>query len=181
MRNESCLNYFIQYRHLNVCNLAHFSRRSQKVFCEAVPQASEPCALVDIMMVASFIGFMTQTGDPTGSGKGGQSIYGEPYPDEIRSTFKFNNRGLVAFANSGSDSNRSQFFITYAATPHLNSKYTIFGRVIDGAENGTLDAIERVPSGTQKEGFRPKHDILLKYITIHSNPIASKIVRDNYV
>ncbi|TIA89640.1 hypothetical protein E3P99_01984 [Wallemia hederae] len=171
-----------------ICHAAYVSRGPQKVFCEAVPQASENflalCAsgyYDGCKFHRNIKGFMTQTGDPTGSGKGGQSIYGEPYPDEIRSTLKFNGRGLVAFANSGSDSNRSQFFITYGATPHLNTKYTIFGRVIDGAENGTLDAIERVPSGTQKEGFRPKHDIILKSTTIHSNPIAMKIVKDNYV
>lgn len=159
-----------------------------EVFCEAVPQASENflslCAsgYYDACKFHRNIkGFMVQTGDPTGTGKGGQSVYGEPYPDEVRSTLKFNNRGLVAFANSGPDSNRSQFFITYGPAGHLNTKYTIFGRVIDGAENSTLDAIERVPAGTQKEGWRPKNDIILNNVTIHANPIAMQRVENSYV
>jgi len=113
-------------------------------------------------------GFMIQTGDPSGSGKGGQSIWGKPFSDEIRSTLKFNARGVVAMANNGPDSNKSQFFITYSKQPHLDGKYTIFGKVIDGADS-TLDAMERVPV-TNKN--RPLTEIKLTHITIHANPIA---------
>ena len=56
--------------------------------------------------------FMIQTGDPTGTGKGGQSIWGQPFADEIRSTLKFNNRGILAMANAGLDTNKSQFFVS---------------------------------------------------------------------
>jgi len=111
---------------------------------------------------------MIQTGDPSGSGKGGQSIWGKPFSDEIRSTLKFNARGVVAMANNGPDSNKSQFFITYSKQPHLDGKYTIFGKVIDGADS-TLDAMERVPV-TNKN--RPLTEIKLTHITIHANPIA---------
>lgn len=55
--------------------------------------------------------FMIQTGDPAGTGKGGQSIWGRPFADEIRSTLKFNARGILAMANSGADTNKSQFFV----------------------------------------------------------------------
>jgi len=114
-------------------------------------------------------GFMVQTGDPTGTGKGGQSIWGQPFADEIRSTLKFNNRGILAMANAGLDTNKSQFFVTYTKQPHLEGKYTIFGRVIDGADS-TLDAMERVPVN---EKHRPTHEIRLKGVTIHANPIAN--------
>ncbi|KAG6857413.1 Peptidyl-prolyl cis-trans isomerase cyp10 [Tephrocybe sp. NHM501043] len=111
---------------------------------------------------------MTQTGDPTGQGKGGQSIWGKPFSDEIRSTLKFNARGVVAMANSGPDTNKSQFFITYSKQPHLDGKYTIIGKVIDGVDS-TLDAMERVPVNNKN---RPLTEIKLTHITIHANPIA---------
>jgi len=113
-------------------------------------------------------GFMVQTGDPSGSGKGGQSIWGKPFGDEIRSTLKFNNRGMVAMANSGPDTSKSQFFITYSKQLHLDSKYTIFGKVIDGADS-TLDSMERVPVNNKN---RPLAEIKLTHVTIHANPIA---------
>jgi peptidyl-prolyl cis-trans isomerase-like 3 len=56
--------------------------------------------------------FMIQTGDPAGTGKGGQSIWGRPFADEIRSTLKFNTRGILAMANAGPDTNKSQFFVS---------------------------------------------------------------------
>ncbi|KAF8071770.1 cyclophilin-like domain-containing protein [Lyophyllum atratum] len=146
-----------------------------EIFCEAVPKAAENflalCAsnyYDGCIFHRNIRGFMVQTGDPTGQGKGGQSIWGKPFPDEVRSTLKFNARGVVAMANSGPDSNKSQFFITYAKQPHLDGKYTILGKVIDGADS-TLDAIERVPV-TNKN--RPLTEIKLTHITIHANPIA---------
>ncbi|KNZ59343.1 peptidyl-prolyl cis-trans isomerase-like 3 [Puccinia sorghi] len=122
-------------------------------------------------------GFMIQTGDPTGTGKGGQSIWGRPFADEIRSTLKFNQRGIVAMASSGRDTNKSQFFILYAKQPHLDGHYTIIGRVIDGAINGTLDLMEKV---AVNEKHRPVQEIKMTgvsgifLVTIHANPIADK-------
>jgi len=117
---------------------------------------------------------MIQTGDPTGTGKGGQSIWGQPFADEIRSTLKFNNRGILAMANAGLDTNKSQFFITYSKQPHLEGKYTIFGRVIDGADS-TLDVMEKVPVN---ERHRPTHEIRLNGVTIHANPIANATLQE---
>ncbi|KAJ8468185.1 hypothetical protein ONZ51_g9806 [Trametes cubensis] len=106
-----------------------------EIFCEAVPKTAENflalCAsgyYDNCLWHRNIKGFMIQTGDPSGSGKGGQSIWGKPFSDEIRSTLKFNNRGILAMANSGPDTNKSQFFITYAKQPHLDGKYTIFGK-----------------------------------------------------
>ncbi len=79
-------------------------------------------------------GFMIQAGDPTGTGRGGSSIWGKPFADEFHPELRFNRPGLLAMANSGPNTNRSQFFITVAATPWLNDRHTIFGEVSGGYE-----------------------------------------------
>jgi peptidyl-prolyl cis-trans isomerase-like 3 len=78
----------------------------------------------------------------------------------ILSHSQFNARGIVAMANSGPDTNKSQFFITYAKQAHLDSKYTIFGKVIDG-QDSTLDVMERVPVNNKN---RPLSDIKLTHV-----------------
>ena len=117
-------------------------------------------------------GFMVQGGDPTGTGKGGASVWGGAFDDEFHADNRHDRRGVLSMANKGADTNRSQFFITYDKQPHLNSKYTVFGRVIDGHE--TLDAMEKIPVGKKD---RPLTEIKLSSITIHANPLAdSEIV-----
>ncbi len=76
--------------------------------------------------------FMIQGGDPTGTGRGGESIFGKAFKDECTSKILFNKKGLLAMANSGPNTNGSQFFITTAATSWLNGRHTIFGEVISG-------------------------------------------------
>ncbi|XP_077175244.1 peptidyl-prolyl cis-trans isomerase-like 3 isoform X2 [Paroedura picta] len=113
-------------------------------------------------------GFMVQTGDPTGSGKGGSSIWGRKFEDEFSEYLKHSVRGVVSMANNGPSTNGSQFFITYGKQPHLDMKYTVFGKVIDGLD--TLDELEKLP--VNEKTFRPLNDVHVKDVTIHANPFA---------
>ena len=78
--------------------------------------------------------FMVQGGDPTGTGMGGESLWGKPFEDEFTPTLKFDRKGILAMANAGPNTNGSQFFITTVPTPWLNMKHTIFGEVVSGYE-----------------------------------------------
>jgi len=89
--------------------------------------------------------FMIQGGDPTGTGRGGQSIWGRPFGDECHPSQTFNRKGLLAMANAGPNTNGSQFFITTAVTPWLNGRHTIFGEVISGYD--VVEAIEGCKTG----------------------------------
>jgi len=73
--------------------------------------------------------FMIQGGDPTGTGRGGESIWKKPFEDEFKKGVAFDKVGILAMANSGKNTNGSQFFITTALTPWLNNRHTIFGYV----------------------------------------------------
>ena len=114
-------------------------------------------------------GFMIQTGDPSGSGRGGASVYyGKPFGDEINAHLKFSQRGCVAMANSGPNTNMSQFFVSFGKLPHLDGKVGVFGRVIDG--HGVLDSLERL---VVDERDRPVRDVKIERVTIHANPLAT--------
>ncbi|KAH8083916.1 TauD/TfdA-like taurine catabolism dioxygenase [Aureococcus anophagefferens] len=118
-------------------------------------------------------GFMVQTGDPTGSGKGGASIWGGAFGDEFHAENRHDRRGVLAMANKGPGTNRSQFFFTFDAQPHLNDRYTVFGRLIDGFD--ALDALEKLPVGKKN---RPTTDVRIERVTIHANPRGAYAVRE---
>ena len=89
--------------------------------------------------------FMIQSGDPTGTGGGGDSIWGKPFEDEVSPDMQFNVSGILAMANAGPNTNGSQFFITTAKTLWLDMRHTIFGKVVSGHE--VVQKIENTQTG----------------------------------
>ncbi len=98
-------------------------------------------------------GFMVQAGDPTGTGRGGDSIWHKPFKDEFKPGYDFDKPGVLAMANRGPNTNTSQFFITTAKASWLNGYYTIFGHVINGWD--ALKRIESVKTLGKRENYRP--------------------------
>ncbi|KAK1268926.1 Peptidyl-prolyl cis-trans isomerase-like 2 [Acorus gramineus] len=109
--------------------------------------------------------FMIQGGDPTGTGKEGESIWGKPFKDEVNSKLLHSGRGVVSMANSGPHTNGSQFFILYKSANHLNFKHTVFGGVVGGLT--TLAAMEKVPID---DDDRPLEEIKITKVTVFVNP-----------
>ncbi|CAG8648117.1 12018_t:CDS:2, partial [Cetraspora pellucida] len=101
-------------------------------------------------------GFIIQGGDPTGTGFGGESIYGGPFEDEFHSRLRFVRRGLVAMANTSKNDNRSQFFITLDRTDELQNKHTIFGKVVDDTVFNVLKIGELETDENERPLYPPK-------------------------
>jgi peptidyl-prolyl cis-trans isomerase-like protein 2 len=95
-----------------------------------------------------------------------------PRSQEFHSALRHNARGVLAMANSGSNTNASQFYITFDAAPHLDNVHSVFGRVVGGSE--VLDAIEKVDTIKGKNESRPKDaprkDIFITAVTVYTNP-----------
>ena len=131
-----------------------------KLFPDAAPKACENMVgLVNKGYYNGLIfhrvinGFMLQGGDPTGTGRGGESLWGGTFEDEFSPSYTFDKPGILAMANAGPGTNGSQFFITTVATPWLNNHHTIFGEVSAGYD--VVQKIENTPTGP---GDRPVTD-----------------------
>lgn len=103
--------------------------------------------------------FMIQGGDPIGTGTGDP---GYEFPDEVGDFTVFDHSGILAMANSGPDTNGSQFFITEGTPTHLNGKHTIFG---DCEQLDIVAKIARVPKGKRD---KPENDVVLKKVLVTS-------------
>lgn len=115
--------------------------------------------------------FMVQTGSPaSASAKVSASIWGFDFEDEIRPSLRHNARGTVSMANKGSNTNGSQFFITYGPAPHLDGKNTVFGRVIGDEGMATLQRLEA--KEVDKKGRMQGDVVRIERVTMHANPVA---------
>ncbi|XP_010366557.1 spliceosome-associated protein CWC27 homolog isoform X1 [Rhinopithecus roxellana] len=119
-------------------------------------------------------GFIVQGGDPTGTGSGGESIYGTPFKDEFHSRLRFNRRGLVAMANAGSHDNGSQFFFTLGRADELNNKHTIFGKVT----GDTVYNMLRLSEVDIDDEERPHNPHKIKSCEVLFNPFDDIIPRE---
>jgi peptidyl-prolyl cis-trans isomerase A (cyclophilin A) len=104
--------------------------------------------------------YIAQCGDPLGTGFGGP---GFTFPDEFHGEIYHRQAGMLSMANSGPNTNGSQFFITLEPARHLDSKHTLFGRVVEGLE--VARAISNVPSGAELK-YRPNQTVTLHSVTI---------------
>ena len=123
--------------------------------------------------------YIAQVGDPTGTGRGGMSVYGLMYgdqattfADEIVPARKLNKVGLVCMANTGPNSNKSQFFITLRGDDlqHLEGKHTVFGEVAEG-----LDILSKINNLFCDESGRPYQDLRIKHTHILDDPFPDPV------
>lgn len=105
--------------------------------------------------------FMIQGGDPDGTGRGGESIWGSPFEDEFSSDYR-NVRGALSMANAGPGTNGSQFFIVQTTeTPWLDGRHTVFGQVFEG-----IDVVDKIASVDVDGNDKPKEPVLMEKIEI---------------
>lgn len=131
----------------------------QKDFVDVKTGRNERRPYYDGMIFHKVVkGFLIQTGCPYGTGKGGP---GYIFTDEISPILRFNKAGVVAMANTGPNSNGSQFFITLSPRPELDDKFTVFGQVIDG-----MDVVRKIANVKVGPTDRPLKRIFLKKVSI---------------
>ncbi|KAM7199069.1 putative cyclophilin type peptidyl-prolyl cis-trans isomerase [Naviculisporaceae sp. PSN 640] len=112
--------------------------------------------------------FMIQGGDPTGTGRGGTSIWGKNFEDEFEGPLVHDARGVMSMANKGKNTNSSQFFILYRPAKHLDRKHTIFAKVIGAESMQVLDRMEQTP--VEDGSNRPLEDIVIKDVVVFVDP-----------
>ncbi|CAJ2506060.1 Uu.00g001900.m01.CDS01 [Anthostomella pinea] len=109
--------------------------------------------------------FMIQGGDPSGTGRGGTSVWGKNFQDEFDGPMTHDSRGVLSMANKGKNTNSSQFFVTYRPVKHLDNKHTIFGKVVGG-----MDVLSKMEAVDTDGSDRPLNKIFIKDIIVYLDP-----------
>ncbi|KII93800.1 hypothetical protein PLICRDRAFT_36031 [Plicaturopsis crispa FD-325 SS-3] len=153
-----------------------------ELFCEKAPktcynflQLARQGKYNNVLFHRLVPGFMIQTGDPTGTGAGGESFWGTPFRDEhdMKGAAKHDSRGVIAMANKGPGTNGSQFYFAFKPAPHLDKKHTVFGKLVGGED--VLDALEKLP---RKDGTeRPAKPVKITEVVIYQDPFEDYKVR----
>ncbi|CAO3614222.1 unnamed protein product [Cunninghamella blakesleeana] len=152
--------------------VTNFGNLNIELYCDKTPRTCYNFIMLaktgyyeNVIFHRSIKNFMIQGGDPTGTGKGGESYFKQEFPDEIKSSLSHNDRGILSMANHGKNTNGSQFFITYKPCTHLDRQHTIFGRVVGGLE--VLGKFESIPVD---DGDRPEREIRMKQVDVLVDP-----------
>lgn len=153
--------------------VTNFGPINLELYCDRTPKACHNFLLLasrgyyDNCIFHRLIkNFIIQGGDPTGTGKGGESAWGKPFANECHGDLKHEGRGVLAMANSGPDSNKSQFYITLKGIwDHLDGKHTVFGRVVGGD-----DTLNRIESVEVDKNDKPKKEIKIIRVVKYVDP-----------
>lgn len=154
--------------------ITNFGPLNLELYCDRTPKTCHNFLLLasrgyydDTCFHRLVKNFIMQGGDPSGTGSGGQSAWGQPFKDECHGDLKHVGRGVLAMANSGPNTNKSQFYITLRGVwDHLDGKHTVFGRLVGGEE--TLDKIES--SVEVDKNDRPKKEIKIVRVVKYVDP-----------
>ncbi|XP_015517116.1 RING-type E3 ubiquitin-protein ligase PPIL2 [Neodiprion pinetum] len=152
--------------------ITNFGSLNLELYCDVVPKTCENfmkhCQdgyYDGTKLHRSIRNFMIQGGDPTNTGNGGTSIWSKPFEDEFKPNLVHQGRGILSMANSGPNTNGSQFFITYRSCRHLDRKHTVFGKIVGGLD--TLNAIEKIEVDNKD---RPIEDIIVQRAQVFVDP-----------
>uniref|UniRef100_A0A1A9X4W7 RING-type E3 ubiquitin-protein ligase PPIL2 n=1 Tax=Glossina brevipalpis TaxID=37001 RepID=A0A1A9X4W7_9MUSC len=157
--------------------VTNFGPLNFELYCDLVPRACENfikhCSdnyYTKTKFHRSIRNFMIQGGDPTDTGTGGASIWGKKFDDEFKTNLSHSGRGVLSMANSGPNSNGSQFFITYRSCKHLDGKHTVFGKLVGGIE--TLQRMEQIEVDNKD---RPIENIVIESTQVFVDPFKEAI------